>query len=203
MDIIKINVYLLPQAGPLSGVSVPSVDKECKDTHRGHAFVEFQHEVSVKYAIELLNQISLFGSPMKAGYMTADSCRPPSLVPSPTTTRSPPLLQKSPQNFLSFFDSPKTDATQVLAHNRRDCTGSNSGGHHLMLSMKSHTVAPVTVSHHPLLPTAPPICSGNVMTPSNKCKTGGREKSQQGSSSSVHRHHHSNHYNGHRPKSHR
>jgi len=89
--------------------------------------MEFQHELSVNYAIELLNQISLFGSPMKVGYMTAGSCRPPSLVPSPTTTRPPPLLQQSPQNFL---DSPKTDARQVLAHNRRDSTGSNSGGHH-------------------------------------------------------------------------
>jgi len=189
------------------------VDRERKDIHRGHAFVEFQHEVSVKYAIDLLNQISLFGNPMKVGYMTAGSSKPPGLTPSPTTTRPLPLLQNSPQGFLSFSDSPITDARQVLAHNssRRDSTGSCSGGYNSMPSPREGSHSRSSHNAPPLMP--PPTRSSNYYPQWLRHDTiqqihdwKEKERSRQGSSSSSsngYRHRHSNHYNGHTPKSYR
>lgn len=95
---------------------MPSVDKEHKNQHRGCAFVEFQHQVSVNYAIDLLNQISLYGYPMRVSYMTAGSNS--GTKSSPTTIRPPPTPNGS-MNYLSFNDSPITDARQSLAHNSR------------------------------------------------------------------------------------
>ena len=210
MDSAQSCGYHSMQAGPLAGVNVPSVDRERRDIHRGHAFVEFQHEVSVNYAIELLNQICLFGSPMKVSYMTAGSSKPPSFTPSPTTTRPPPLLQNSPQNFLSFSDSPVTDARQVLAHNssRRDSVGS-SGGHH---SMPSPREGSHSRSSHNAPPPPPQQRTSNYYPQWLRNDTiqqihdwRERERSRQGSSSSGsgYHHRHSNHYNGHTPKSYR
>lgn len=114
------------------GVSIPTVDKEHKSQHRGHAFVEFQHQVSVNYAIDLLNQISLYGSPMKVSYMTAgNNSGTKSVNQSPTSSRPPPpqFTGTSPQNFLSFSDSPITDARQFISPSSR-ATSSNSGAYY-------------------------------------------------------------------------
>ena len=110
------------------------MDKERKNQHRGCAFVEFQHQVSVNYAIELLNQISLFGYPMKVSYMTAGSnSGSKSVTQSPTTPRTPthtPFGGNNSQNFLSFSDSPTTtDARQLVSpHNRS--TNSHGGAYY-------------------------------------------------------------------------
>ena len=164
----------------------------------------------MNYAIDLLNQICLFGSPMKVGYMTAGSSKPSALTPSPTTTRPPPLLHNSPQNFLSFSDSPITDARQVLAHNssRRDSTGSNSGGHHSTPSPREGSHSRSSHNAPPLLP--PPPRSSNYYPQWLRHDTiqqihdwKEKERSRQGSSSSGYHRRHSNQYNGHTPKSYR
>lgn len=116
------------------GVSIPAVDKEHKSQHRGCGFVEFQHQVSVNYAIDLLNQISLYGCPLKVSYMTAGSnSGGKSVNQSPTSSRPPPPLTfngTSPQNFLSFSDSPITDARQLIPPNSGSRATGSGGAYH-------------------------------------------------------------------------
>ena len=111
------------------------MDKEHKNQHRGCAFVEFQHQVSVNYAIGLLNQISLYGYPMKVSYMTAgNNSGAKSVNQSPTSSRPPPppstFNGTSPQNFLSFSDSPITDARQLLPPNSGNRVTSSGGAYY-------------------------------------------------------------------------
>lgn len=54
---------LFLQAGPLESVRIPKDYKTGK--LRNFAFVVFQHEVSVPYVMELMNQIKLFDSPLR------------------------------------------------------------------------------------------------------------------------------------------
>nr|KAF6467414.1 RNA binding motif protein 7 [Rousettus aegyptiacus] len=53
---------LFHQAGPVIKVKIPK-DKDGKP--KQFAFVNFKHEVSVPYAMNLLNGIKLFGRPIK------------------------------------------------------------------------------------------------------------------------------------------
>ena len=108
------------------------MDKERKNQHRGCAFIEFQHQVSVNYAIDLLNQISLYGFPMKVSYMTAgNNSGTKSANQSPTTPRPPvpPFSGNSP-SFLSFSDSPVTDARQLISPPNSRPASSNSGAYY-------------------------------------------------------------------------
>lgn len=132
-DMEELLYELFLQAGPLVGVSVPTLDKERKNQHRGCAFVEFQHQVSVNYAIDLLNQISLYGFPMKVSYMTTgNNSGAKSVSQSPTTPRPsvPPFSGNNSPNFLSFSDSPFTDARQLISPPNSRPSSSNSGSYH-------------------------------------------------------------------------
>ncbi|KAG2373540.1 hypothetical protein C9374_012003 [Naegleria lovaniensis] len=54
---------LFMQVGPVVDVKIPR--DRITNTHSGYAFVEFKHEHDANYAIQVMNQIKLFGRPMK------------------------------------------------------------------------------------------------------------------------------------------
>ncbi|NXJ79267.1 RBM7 protein, partial [Trogon melanurus] len=58
----EIIFELFHQAGPVVKVKIPK-DKDGNPRH--YAFVNFKHEVSAPYALNLLNGIRLYGRPMK------------------------------------------------------------------------------------------------------------------------------------------
>lgn len=59
----EILYELFLQAGPLKSVKIP-LDFHTKKPQR-YGFVTYKHVVSVKYAIDLLNQLTLFNSPLQ------------------------------------------------------------------------------------------------------------------------------------------
>uniref|UniRef100_A0A8C8TEY5 RNA-binding protein 7 n=1 Tax=Peromyscus maniculatus bairdii TaxID=230844 RepID=A0A8C8TEY5_PERMB len=61
---------LFHQAGPVIKVKIPK-DKDGK--LKQFAFVNFKHEVSVPYAVSLLNGIKLFGRPIKIQFRSGSS----------------------------------------------------------------------------------------------------------------------------------
>ncbi|XP_052615680.1 RNA-binding protein 7 isoform X2 [Peromyscus californicus insignis] len=61
---------LFHQAGPVIKVKIPK-DKDGK--LKQFAFVNFKHEVSVPYAMNLLNGIKLFGRPIKIQFRSGSS----------------------------------------------------------------------------------------------------------------------------------
>ncbi|XP_020036637.1 RNA-binding protein 7 isoform X6 [Castor canadensis] len=61
---------LFHQAGPVIKVKIPK-DKDGKP--KQFAFVNFKHEVSVPYAMNLLNGIKLFGRPIKIQFRSGSS----------------------------------------------------------------------------------------------------------------------------------
>ncbi|XP_040832901.1 RNA-binding protein 7 isoform X1 [Ochotona curzoniae] len=61
---------LFHQAGPVIKVKIPT-DKDGKP--KQFAFVNFKHEVSVPYAMNLLNGIKLFGRPIKIQFRSGSS----------------------------------------------------------------------------------------------------------------------------------
>ncbi|EFC49603.1 predicted protein, partial [Naegleria gruberi] len=54
---------LFVQMGPVVDAKIPR--DRITNTHSGYAFVEFKHEHDANYAIQVMNQIKLFGRPMK------------------------------------------------------------------------------------------------------------------------------------------
>lgn len=60
---------LFHQAGPVIKVKIPK-DKDGKP--KQFAFVNFKHEVSVPYAMNLLNGIKLFGRPIKIQFRSGN-----------------------------------------------------------------------------------------------------------------------------------
>ncbi|KAG7470496.1 hypothetical protein MATL_G00114460 [Megalops atlanticus] len=134
---------LFLQAGPLIKVRIPK-DSDGKPKHFG--FVNFKHEVSVLYAMNLFNGTRLFGRPLKiqfrsgSSHLNADGSSPgnaqiPSPVNSPTQRSSydravdqmsspscspPQLLQRS-------FSSPDNLQRQVLMNNMWQLQRPNSG----------------------------------------------------------------------------
>ncbi|XP_004712867.1 RNA-binding protein 7 isoform X1 [Echinops telfairi] len=61
---------LFLQAGPVTKVKIPK-DKDGKP--KQFAFVNFKHEISVPYAMNLLNGIKLFGRPIKIQFRSGSS----------------------------------------------------------------------------------------------------------------------------------
>lgn len=61
--------YFSLQAGPVIKVKIPK-DKDGK--LKQFAFVNFKHEVSVPYAMNLLNGIKLFGRPIKIQFRSGN-----------------------------------------------------------------------------------------------------------------------------------
>ncbi|XP_032492143.1 LOW QUALITY PROTEIN: RNA-binding protein 7-like [Phocoena sinus] len=66
----ELLFQLFYQAGPVIKVKIPK-DKDGKP--KQFAFVNFKHEVSVPYAINLLNGIKLFGRPIKLQFRSGSS----------------------------------------------------------------------------------------------------------------------------------
>ncbi|XP_003418262.1 RNA-binding protein 7 isoform X2 [Loxodonta africana] len=66
----EILFELFHQAGPVIKVKIPK-DKDGKP--KQFAFVNFKHEVSVPYAMNLLNGIKLFGRPIKIQFRSGSS----------------------------------------------------------------------------------------------------------------------------------
>ena len=190
------------------GVSIPTVDKEHKDQHRGCAFIEFQHQVSVNYAIGLLNQISLYGSPMKVSYMTAgNNSGAKSVNQSPTTSRPPPLPSfngTSPQNFLSFSDSPIADARQLIPPSSGSRATSSSGSYYAPPVSsnrdKQHYDKPSHGTSHSSS-YYPRWLQHDTIRQIHDWREREQERSRQ-SSHQHHHHHHGYHNNGH-PSSYR
>ncbi|KAL9650458.1 hypothetical protein ABK040_004682 [Willaertia magna] len=54
---------LFVQVGPITDIKIPR--DRITNTHSGYAFVEYRSEVDANYAIQVMNQIKLFGKPMK------------------------------------------------------------------------------------------------------------------------------------------
>lgn len=104
---------LFHQAGPVIKVKIPK-DKDGKS--KPFAFVNFKHEVSVPYAMNLLNGIKLFGRPIKIQFRSGSShasqdvslSYPQHLVgnSSPTST-SPSRYERTMDNM-----SPSTQIVQ-------------------------------------------------------------------------------------------
>lgn len=196
---------LSSQAGPLVGVSVPTGDKGHKNQHRGCAFVEFQHQVSVDYAINLLNQISLYGYPMKVSYMTAGSNSGSKTVnQSPVSTRAPPPPfsgANNSQNFLSFSDSPVTDARQLISPNNSRPTSSNSSNYYPpppVSSNRDHRHGYTGRGASRGSGYYPQWLQDDTIRQIHDWRE--RERSRQ---SSSHHHHHHDHYSNGYPPSHR
>ena len=59
----EILYELFLNAGPLEKVTIPK-DRETKK-QKSFAFVIFQHEMSVQYAYDLLNNVELFGQRLR------------------------------------------------------------------------------------------------------------------------------------------
>ena len=59
---LMMNVDYYIQAGPLEKVTLPT---DHSGRPRGFGFIQFKHQVSVNYAINLLQGIKLFGQPLK------------------------------------------------------------------------------------------------------------------------------------------
>ena len=54
---------LMLQAGPINDVNLPK--DQISQQHRGFGFVDFKVEGGAEYAIQIFNQIKLYGKPIR------------------------------------------------------------------------------------------------------------------------------------------
>ncbi|EAW67247.1 RNA binding motif protein 7 [Homo sapiens] len=118
---------LFHQAGPVIKVKIPK-DKDGKP--KQFAFVNFKHEVSVPYAMNLLNGIKLYGRPIKIQFRSGSSHAPQDVSlsypqhhvgnSSPTST-SPSRYERTMDNMTSSaqiiqrsFSSPENFQRQAV-----------------------------------------------------------------------------------------
>ena len=87
LSIFKILLWPQLQAGPLKNVRIPK-DKD-SGKQRTFGFIEYQHDVSVPYACELLDGLKLFGRPIRCKPQGQDS-RNGSPAQSPNRSFSKP-----------------------------------------------------------------------------------------------------------------
>nr|KAF6324775.1 hypothetical protein mMyoMyo1_008247 [Myotis myotis] len=118
---------LFHQAGPVIKVKIPK-DKDGKP--KQFAFVNFKHEVSVPYAMNLLNGIKLFGRPIKIQFRSGSSHASQDVSlsysqhhvgnSSPTSTspnrheRTVDNMTPSPQIIQRSFSSPENFQKQAV-----------------------------------------------------------------------------------------
>ncbi|KAM5246234.1 RNA-binding protein 7 isoform 3-T3 [Ctenodactylus gundi] len=134
---------LFHQAGPVIKVKIPK-DKDGKP--KQFAFVNFKHEVSVPYAMNLLNGIKLFGRPIKIQFRSGSShasqdislLHPQHHVgnSSPTSTspsRTVDNMSPSSQIIQRSFSSPENYQRQAVMNSvlRQMSYGGKFGSPHL------------------------------------------------------------------------
>ncbi|XP_006833900.1 PREDICTED: RNA-binding protein 7 isoform X1 [Chrysochloris asiatica] len=120
---------LFHQAGPVVKVKIPK-DKDGKP--KQFAFVNFKHEVSVPYAMNLLNGIKLFGRPIKIQFRSGSSHASQDVpvsysqhhtgnsspTPSPTSpSRTMENMTSSTQTIQRSFSSPENFQRQAVMNN--------------------------------------------------------------------------------------
>lgn len=146
---------LFHQAGPVIKVKIPK-DKDGKP--KQFAFVNFKHEVSVPYAMNLLNGIKLFGRPIKIQFRSGSSHASQDVSlsypqhhvgnSSPTST-SPSRYERTMDNMTSSaqiiqrsFSSPENFQRQAVMNNvmRQMSYGGKYGSPHLDQSGYSPSV---------------------------------------------------------------
>lgn len=95
--------FFLSQAGPLNEVKIA---KERDGTSKGYAFIEFKHDVSVPYALHLLNGTSLYGKQLTLKFRKGSKHEqnphqgPPAEAfpkgfPKPVAYNGPPNIQRA------------------------------------------------------------------------------------------------------------
>ncbi|KAB1254706.1 RNA-binding protein 7 [Camelus dromedarius] len=111
---------LFHQAGPVIKVKIPK-DKDGKP--KQFAFVNFKHEVSVPYAMNLLNGIKLFGRPIKIQFRSG----------SEKYERTADNMTASAQIIKRSFSSPENFQRQAVMNNvlRQMSYGGKFGSPHL------------------------------------------------------------------------
>ncbi|XP_022368762.1 RNA-binding protein 7 isoform X1 [Enhydra lutris kenyoni] len=137
---------LFHQAGPVVKVKIPK-DKDGKP--KQFAFVNFKHEVSVPYAMNLLNGIKLFGRPIKIQFRSGSSHASQDVSvsypqhhvgnSSPTSTspsryeRSVDSMSPSVQIIQRSFSSPENFQRQAVMNSvlRQMSYGGKFGSPHL------------------------------------------------------------------------
>nr|XP_055212498.1 RNA-binding protein 7 isoform X4 [Gorilla gorilla gorilla] len=119
---------LFHQAGPVIKVKIPK-DKDGKP--KQFAFVNFKHEVSVPYAMNLLNGIKLYGRPIKIQFRSGSSHAPQDVSlsypqhhvgnSSPTSTSPSSRYERTMDNMTSSaqiiqrsFSSPENFQRQAV-----------------------------------------------------------------------------------------
>ncbi|KAF4101729.1 RNA-binding protein 7 [Onychostoma macrolepis] len=127
----EVIFELFLQAGPLIKVKIPK-DNDGKSKH--FAFVNFRHEVSVPYALNLLNGIRLYGRQLniqfragsshinQEGKSPANSQNPsPANTPGHRGGRTPEQMgspsYSPPQHLQRSFSSPDTLQRQAMVNN--------------------------------------------------------------------------------------
>uniref|UniRef100_A0A8C0CWC5 RRM domain-containing protein n=1 Tax=Balaenoptera musculus TaxID=9771 RepID=A0A8C0CWC5_BALMU len=126
---METNTPHLDDAGPVIKVKIPK-DKDGKP--KQFAFVNFKREVSVPYAMNLLNGIKLFGRPIKIQFRSGSShasqevslSYPQHHVGSSSPTSTSPTVMNSALRQMSYggkFGSPHLDQSgfspSVQSHN--------------------------------------------------------------------------------------
>ncbi|XP_006890857.1 PREDICTED: RNA-binding protein 7, partial [Elephantulus edwardii] len=104
---------LFHQAGPVVKVKIPK-DKDGKA--KQFAFVNFKHEVSVPYAMNLLNGIKLFGRPIKIQFRSGSShaSQEISYPQHHTGNSSPTLTPTSPSSWYERTTDNVSPSTQTV-----------------------------------------------------------------------------------------
>uniref|UniRef100_A0A8C2E7I0 RNA binding motif protein 7 n=1 Tax=Cyprinus carpio TaxID=7962 RepID=A0A8C2E7I0_CYPCA len=127
----EVIFELFLQAGPLIKVKIP---KDNDGKSKQFAFVNFKHEVSVPYALNLLNGIRLYGRQLNIQFRAGSShinqeCKSPanSKNPSPANTpghrggRTPEQMgspsYSPPQHVQRSFSSPDSLQRQAMVNN--------------------------------------------------------------------------------------
>ncbi|XP_008259350.1 RNA-binding protein 7 isoform X1 [Oryctolagus cuniculus] len=138
---------LFHQAGPVIKVKIPK-DKDGKP--KQFAFVNFKHEVSVPYAMNLLNGIKLFGRPIKIQFRSGSShasqdvslsypqhhvgnSSPTSTSPSSRYERTVDNVAPSAQMIQRSFSSPENYQRQAVMNSvlRQMSYGGKFGSPHV------------------------------------------------------------------------
>ncbi|XP_048203356.1 RNA-binding protein 7-like [Perognathus longimembris pacificus] len=100
---------LFHQAGPVIKVKIPK-DKDGKP--KQFAFVNFKHELSVPYAMNLLNGIKLFGRPIKIQFRSGSSHASQDTYPQHQAVSSSPT-STSPTRYERTVDN-MTPSSQII-----------------------------------------------------------------------------------------
>ena len=66
----KLIWELMLQAGRIANVHLPK--DRVTQTHQGYGFVEFQSEEDAEYAAKIMNQVRLWGKPIRVNKASAD-----------------------------------------------------------------------------------------------------------------------------------